>query len=162
MASGKTTIARLLSEKLHLPMFDLDHFIEEKSNMSIPEIFKNKGEIYFRKIETGFFKELLSQAQDCVISLGGGTPCYAGNHELLRSEEVISFYLKTSVKPLAERLYKSENRPLVVDSDIDALEEFIAKHLFDRSFYYNHATKTISTDDKSAEQVADEIIAKLA
>jgi shikimate kinase len=162
MGSGKTTIARLLSQKLNLPMLDLDNFIEEKSRMSISEIFKSKGEIHFRKIESQFFKELLNRPGDCIISLGGGTPCYANNHQLLMAEGVISFYLKTSIAVLSERLQKSENRPLITDSDNESLKEFIAKHLFDRSFYYNKVSKVVSTDEKPPEQVANEIIQKLA
>ena len=60
MASGKSTIGKQLSEKVFVPFIDLDEYIELKENSSITNIFKEKGEIYFRKIEHRYLKELLS------------------------------------------------------------------------------------------------------
>jgi shikimate kinase len=69
-----------------------------------------------------------------IISLGGGTPCYANNHELLK-EGVISIYLKASIDTLFARLsYNKSKRPLIADKTNEEMKEFIAMHVFERSF----------------------------
>lgn len=75
MGSGKSTVGIKLAKKLSLPLIDLDHFIEEKEQMSIGELFQNKGEIYFRKQEMSYLEFLLSSSEAMILSLGGGTPC---------------------------------------------------------------------------------------
>ncbi len=162
MGSGKTTLAKLLSEKIQIPSYDLDQIIEEKEQKSISDIFKTKGEIYFRKQEHLLFKEILDSPQNLILSLGGGTPCYANNHELLKDEETISIYLKASVDTILERLESVKDRPLLSGMAKDEKQEFIAKHLFDRSYYYNQAKYTISVDGKSPERIVQDIILLLA
>ena len=163
MASGKTSVGEVLAKQLQVPHIDLDLEIEKAAQMTIPEIFERKGEIYFRKMEHRLFVELLREPRPFVLSLGGGTPCYSNNHELLQSDGISSFYLKASVPTLVERLsVAGQNRPLIELNGADALTEFIAKHLFDRSYYYNHATHIVSVDGKSVEDIASEIRAALA
>lgn len=162
MGSGKTTIAKLLSEKLHIVPSDLDEIIEEKTNLPITAIFEQKGEVYFRKQEHMLLKELLSQKGDLILSLGGGTPCYANNHELINQEGVVSIYLKASIETLFGILNLAKNnRPLIAALEGEQLKEFIAMHLFERSFYYNHATHKVVIDNKTPEATADEIIGLL-
>jgi shikimate kinase len=158
MGSGKSTIAKLVSNKLQLPFKDLDLCIEENEQMSISAIFKTKGEIYFRKIEHLFFKTLIASEESFVLSLGGGTPCYANNYQLLCGNDIVSIYLKTSVQNLYQRLKTDkETRPLVSNKSPEELKEFIAQHLFERSFYYNQALHTINTDGKSPQEIVAEI-----
>ena len=71
MASGKSTIGRLLAKKLNLKFFDTDFIIEKKAKMKIIEIFQKKGEPYFRNLEKKITLSLLNK-NNCVISLGGG------------------------------------------------------------------------------------------
>jgi shikimate kinase len=158
MAVGKTTIARFLAQKMNLKWVDLDKIIEEKMNLSIKELFQQKGEIYFRKIEHEIFKELVKKNEKLIISLGGGTPCYANNHLFLNGDEVVSIYLQASIAVIFDRLkeVKSE-RPLVVNQNDENLKAFIAKNLFDRSFFYNQATFKICVDAKTPEEITDEI-----
>lgn len=159
MAVGKTTIASLLSEKIGLKMVDLDILIEEKINLSVTEIFKEKGEIFFRKVEHEIFKELLESKEDLIISTGGGTPCYANNHLLLNTNSTTSIYLKASLECIFERLKSAKiNRPLVSNQSDAELKEFIAKHIFERSFFYNQATFNISIDNKNPEVIVREIV----
>ena len=163
MGSGKSTIAQSLSEKTKIKVLDLDKIIENRTNLSIKTIFDTKGELYFRKLEHEIFKELMASDEKLIISLGGGTPCYANNHEMLQGENVASFYLKGSIETLYGRLISiKENRPLIAEQSEDDMKEYIAKHLFDRSFYYNQATHKISIDDKSVEEVVNDIVDKLA
>lgn len=159
MAVGKTTIASLLSEKIGLKMVDLDNLIEEKTNLSVSDIFEHKGEIYFRNIEHEILKEVLENEEKLIISTGGGTPCYANNHLLINSKNAISIYLKASLPIIFERLKSDKkNRPLVANQSDEELEEFIAKHLFERSYFYNQATFKISIDNKNPEIIVKEII----
>lgn len=163
MGSGKTTIAKMLSEKIKWNVLDLDKIIEERLNLSVKTIFETKGEIYFRKIEHQIFSELMASNQNIILSLGGGTPCYAGNHLLLNGEGVISIYLKASIETLCGRLSAAKpDRPLLSALEKEEMQEFIAKHLFDRSYYYNQAAYKLAVDGKSPETIVTEIEAILA
>ncbi|MDR6968323.1 shikimate kinase [Flavobacterium arsenatis] len=158
MGSGKTTIAKLLSEKINLKVLDLDKIIEERLNLSVKTIFETKGEIYFRKIEHQIFSELMKNDESMILSLGGGTPCYAENHLLLNGEGVTSIYLKASIETLFERLSDAKSeRPLLSEMEEEKMKEFIAKHLFDRIFYYNQATIKLSVDGKDTATIVKEL-----
>jgi shikimate kinase len=96
MGCGKSVIGAFLAEKLQIPFYDLDQEIEKETQISIAELFQTRGEIYFRKKENEILKTFLAKENDFVLSLGGGTPCYYNNHELLLQEDVFSIYLKAS------------------------------------------------------------------
>lgn len=163
MGCGKSTIAQNLSKIINIPFLDLDNCIEKKTNLSIKEIFEKHGEIYFRKLEHEIFLELLQSSEDSIIGLGGGTPCYANNHLLLQREDITSIYLKASIETLYNRLvYNKSKRPLIADMNEDEMKEFIAKHLFDRSFYYNHAQHKVVVDNKTVDETVDDILEILA
>jgi shikimate kinase len=158
MGCGKSVIGDFLAKKLQLPFYDLDNEIEKLSQISISELFESKGEIYFRKKENEILKTFLDKKEDFVLSLGGGTPCYFNNHELLQQENVFSIYLKASANTLVNRLInEKDKRPLLHNQDEVSLKDFINKHLFDRNFYYHQATKIVIVDNKSVGQIANEI-----
>lgn len=164
MASGKSTIGRILAKKLDYDFIDLDDFIEEKEKMAVSSVFKTKGEIYFRKIESQYLKEIISEKANIVLSLGGGTPCYNSNMDvILNANNVKSVYLKASIKTLIDRLKNEKSkRPLVAHIETDeVLTEFIGKHLFERGQYYNQASKVVSTDDKAETVIIDELLFEL-
>lgn len=157
MASGKSAIGKVLATNLKIDFIDLDSYIEEKENLEISEIFQKKGEIYFRKKESEYLNEVLNLKKNLVISLGGGTPCYANNIEVIK-EESTSFYLKASIQTIFERLKnETAQRPLVAALGIENLTEYIAKHLFERGIFYKQADKTIIVDDKSITEITNEI-----
>lgn len=159
MAGGKSTVARVLSAKTGINYVELDDLIEEKCNLNIDQIFKSKGEIYFRKIEHEIFTQLVENEQRLIISTGGGTPCYANNHLRLNSKNTLSIYLKSSLPILVERLKLEKNkRPLVASLTKEELMEFVAKQLFERSYFYNQATYILDTDNKNADIISQEII----
>jgi shikimate kinase len=163
MGSGKSTIANRLSKITSIPYLDLDKCIEERTNLSISAIFETYGEIYFRKLEREIFMELLDNPEELIIGLGGGTPCYANNHELLKGENILSIYLKASVETLFERLVANKSkRPIIANKNEEEMKEFIAKHLFDRSFYYNQAMYKVSIDGKSKDETTQDILVILA
>jgi len=158
MGSGKSTIARLLAQKLQITYKDLDEIIENDAQMTINTIFKNKGELHFRKKEHQILKELMSSEESFVLSLGGGTPCYANNDEFLNGPSIVSFYLKVPIEILSKRLInEKETRPLIADKNAEELKDFIAQHLFERSHYYHKATNTIDVAEKSPEEILAEI-----
>jgi len=158
MGSGKTVIAALLAQKIGFEVKDLDALIEKREQLSVGEVFARKGEIYFRKIEHLLLKELMASNEQFVLSLGGGTPCYANNHELLNGNGVISIYLKANIDTLFDRLVPSKSqRPLLAEKSDEDLKEFIAKHLFERSYFYNKASQVIVVDAKSPETIVSEI-----
>ncbi len=161
MGSGKSHISKVLSQKLDVKLIDFDKEIIFRNNMSIPEIFEKRGEIFFRKQEKLLLEEILSTEKTCILSLGGGTPAYYNNIEII-TQKSTSIYLRTSVKTLTERLLKQkQKRPLIAKiSDAD-LPEFIAKHLFERQPYYGQAKFTVITDSKTPEEIVAEIIALL-
>lgn len=163
MGCGKSTIAQNMSKITNIPFLDLDKCIEDRINLSINEIFEKHGEIYFRKLEHEMFVELLQSPEKSIIGLGGGTPCYANNHELFKGEDVISIYLKASIETLYGRLvHNKSKRPLIAEMSEEEMKEFIAKHLFDRSFYYNQAQYKVTVDDKTVEETVQDILAILA
>ncbi len=131
MASGKSTIGREISKKLDMKFIDLDDYISKREKTSISEIFKVKGEIYFRRIENLYLSEILNSKDSIILSLGGGTPCYSNNMELILNSEASSIYIKASIKTLVARLTSEKNkRPLVADLENDKLIEFVAKASF--------------------------------
>ena len=163
MGCGKSTIANKLSGMIQIPYIDLDEYIEKKTNLTINQIFETHGEIHFRKLEHTYFVELLNLPEQIIIGLGGGTPCYANNHELLMGDGVTSIYLKASIDTLFNRLVSNKSkRPLIADKSEEEMREFIAKHLFDRSFYYNQAMHKVTVDDKSIEETVNDILNLLA
>lgn len=163
MGAGKSTISQKLAQELNIPCYDLDHEIEKQEQQSISTLFAAKGELFFRKLEHQIFHQILNKEERAVISLGGGTPCYANNHEVLQRKDVQSFYLKASIQTLTERLEKEkEHRPMLQTNTEDTLETYIAKHLFDRSYFYYQAKHIIPVDTKPIEQIVKEITALLS
>ena len=158
MASGKSTIGREISKKLDMKFIDLDDYISKREKRAISDIFKVKGEIYFRRIESLYLSEILNSKDNFILSLGGGTPCYSNNMDLIMNSEAVSIYIKAGIKTLVSRLTAEKNkRPLVAELEDDKLVEFVAKHLFERGFFYEQASMTVNTEDKSAEEITTEI-----
>jgi shikimate kinase len=109
------------------------------------------------------FLELLQSSENAIIGLGGGTPCYANNHLLLQRDDIVSVYLKASIDTLYNRLvHNKSKRPLIANMDEDEMKEFIAKHLFDRSFYYNHAQHKVAVDNRTIDETVQDILDILA
>lgn len=164
MASGKSTLGKILATKLNYSFIDLDDYIEEEEKSSVSDIFKTKGEIYFRGKETDYLKDILSSKNKLVLSLGGGTPCYSGNMQVIKdAENATSIYLNASITTLVERLKTEKSkRPLIAHLKTgELLTEFIGKHLFERTQFYSQAEVTISTDNKNEKDIIEELICEL-
>lgn len=159
MGSGKSTIGRLLAERLDHSFVDLDEHLEKAEGMSIAQIFDKKGEIYFRKKESHYVSELLTDCNDIILSLGGGTPCYGNNMGHILELTASVFYLKVSVNELNTRLLSEKSeRPLIKNVDDEDLPEFIGKHIFERGRFYQKANYTIECDNKEPKIIASEIV----
>lgn len=157
MGSGKTHISKKLSEKLNFKLIDLDAQIVQKNQKAISKIFADKGEIYFRKQEKEILDEILDQSDDIILSLGGGTPAYYNNMEIINQKSK-SIFLRANISTLCSRLLSEKaSRPLVAKIPEVDLPEYIAKHLFERNYFYNQAQFTVSTDSKSANEIVAEI-----
>ena len=161
MGSGKSHISKILSEKINFKLLDLDREISKRLKQTIPEIFEKKGEIFFRKTEREVLEEILATEENIVLSLGGGTPVYYNNMEIINLNSK-SIFLRANINTLVERISKQkEKRPLIAKLSDEDLPEFIAKHLFERNAYYSKAQFTISTDNREPEDIVKEIKEKL-
>ncbi len=161
MASGKSTVAQLLASKLNFMVVDLDDYITKTTGLKINEIFKLKGEIYFRNLESRFLKELLQQKKQFVLALGGGTPCYGDNLKVIK-EQAYSIYINLPITTLVKRLETEKHqRPLIANLNDTNLIKFVSKHLFERQVYYNQAQIIIPAKGLKPEEICQKIIKQL-
>jgi shikimate kinase len=154
MGVGKTTIAKLLANKLKLFFFDTDQIIEQQEKRSIAEIFKKKGELYFRLLETGLLKQYNSKG---IMACGGGLAIHNNNMELINSKG-ISIYLKASSNHLYNQLKDDkQDRPLIANITNEELELYIGKELKNRSPFYELSQHTILVDGKNKAEILREV-----
>jgi len=164
MGSGKSIIGKTLAKNLNYKYVDLDDQIEVMQGKSINAIFEDKGELYFRKLESQILDDILEDTANMVISLGGGTPCYGNNFErICQQKNTTSIYLKASIQTLTERLLAEKmHRPVISHLETrEALEEFVRKHLFERAYYYNQSDMSVVVDEKTPEAIVTQIMEKL-
>lgn len=146
MGSGKTTAGKKLASLLGWSFIDLDIKIEEDEGKTIPEIFSENGEEYFRIAESRLLKRL-DLEKDTVISTGGGTPCYSNNMNLMLGQG-LTIYLKLTPLQLRSRLSESKgDRPLIKDMDHEELLYFISEKLSVRENFYNRSAITVDGID---------------
>ena len=158
MGAGKTTVAHILGEKLNIKSIDIDTLIEQNEGEKISEIFSNKGEEYFRKIEKETIENIFTPTpENLVISLGGGALENSETREFLLNNSTV-IYLKTSPKIIYERIKNNTSRPLLCDNmSVEKITEILEK----REANYQSATITITTDNKTPNQIAEENIGVL-
>ncbi len=156
MGSGKSTVGRLLSSELFLPFVDLDEVIVEKTGLSIPDIFKLKGETGFREIERELLADILSREErGLVLSTGGGAPAYRDNMELI-NRYATSVFLYADLNTIYSRILGDTNRPLA-SLGKEQLKELYRKRLP----FYRKAHFTVDTFGKSPEEVTRKVISLL-
>lgn len=125
MGCGKSTIGKLISKKLGMSFTDLDSYIENKENMSIPEIFEKKGEPYFREAEVKAVAELADK-NNAVIACGGGTILNDKSAETASKCGTVIF-LDVPFELCYSRIKDDKNRPLVVNNSKDELRKIFNK-----------------------------------
>ena len=164
--SGKGTVGRILAQRLNKPFFDIDVLIERECGEHISTIFEHYGEQYFRSCESRLLAQVVQSEENAVVATGGGVITKAENRSLIRSRGV-SVYLMVDPQTALDRLNRQhhekqaqgevpEIRPLLIGSDpLKSLRTLLQ----DRSIWYEDAHFTCSTLNKSAQRVAQEIIA---
>ena len=165
MGAGKSVVGKLLSQINGFNFYDLDEYIEAKEGKKVSEIFNQNNEVYFRKIENKYLKEISLLKDNKIISTGGGTPCFQNNFEIINeSPNSTSIYLKANIDVLVNRLkYSIDNRPIISHlTDEYKLKEFITKHLFERNYYYEKSKIKIVTDNLEPTEIVKLIASKLA
>jgi shikimate kinase len=153
MGVGKSTIGKRLAKSLKLKFVDVDKAIEEKEKNTVSEIFNNKGESYFRKIEKKITLEVLKKSE-LVIALGGGAFINSSiRKEVLNS--CTSIWLDLNVKSILLRLKNVNKRPLLNQNN---LEKTLNKIYLDRKRIYNESNFRIKCESKNIKVITDRII----
>ena len=156
MGAGKTTVGRRLANRLGRQFMDSDEEIERAAQMSIPEIFEQRGEGEFRVGEMRVIARLLKE-KDIVLATGGGAFINLETRAMVKAEAV-SVWLKADIDVLFERVYRRSNRPLLKTADPKGtLEKLIAE----RYPIYQEADITVISRDVPQDQVAGDVVTAL-
>lgn len=145
MGAGKTTLGKVLAQKMGLTFYDLDEYIEDRFHRTIPQIFAESGESGFRDLERRMLHEV-AEFEDVIISCGGGTPCFFDNMDYMNTcGETV--FLNASPEALkAHLLMGKTQRPLIQGKSPEELLDFIKDSLQKRLPYYQKAKHTLSID----------------
>ena len=142
MGAGKTTIGKALSKELGITFYDLDWYIESRMRKTVSQIFAERGEEGFRKIEHNMLHEV-AEFEDVIISCGGGTPCFFDNMDYLNQQGQV-VYLKADPEVLYKHLMMAKTeRPLIKGKSHDELLAFIREQLEKREPFYTKARYTL-------------------
>ena len=145
MGSGKTTVGKALSKQTGMMFYDLDWYIESRMRKTVSQIFAEKGEEGFRKIEYNMLHEV-AEFEDVIISCGGGTPCFFDNMDYLNQQGDV-VYLKASPETLYKHLLMAKiERPLLKDKTPEELIAYITEHLKERASFYEKAHYTLDVN----------------
>lgn len=145
MGAGKTTLGKVLAQKMGLTFYDLDDYIEDRFHRTIPQIFAESGESGFRDLERRMLHEV-AEFEDVIISCGGGTPCFFDNMDYMNTcGETV--FLNASPEALKVHLLMGKTqRPLIQGKSPEELLDFIKDSLQKRLPYYKKAKHTLSID----------------
>jgi len=156
MGSGKSKIARELGKRLKSEVITTDDLAQVKEGQSIHDIFKSKGEAYFRDLEQGIIKDISSR-QGIVIDCGGGVVLRKENLQQLKTNGIV-FYLQATPEVIYERIKHETHRPLLkVPDPLGCIKELLEQRLP----LYNQADFTIDANDASIEGPVVEILKKI-
>jgi len=154
MGSGKSTIGKILANKIDMPFVDLDTEIEKNTGKSITEIFRNDGQDIFRAIES----QQLRDVDNSVVSCGGGIIMDEKNCIIIKKNGR-TILLTASMEELSNRLKDSYKRPLFSKNNI--IETLTKLWLERQSQYLKTADIAVKTDGKIPQRIADEILSRL-
>ena len=157
MGSGKSTIGALLSKKMNMKFIDLDTKIEAIEKQTINQIFKLKGEKYFRAIEVETILSLLNfKEKDLVLSLGGGSFLDEKVRKNVKNVS-LSFWLNWKPLTIIKRIRKSSKRPLIQDLN----DQEIKRMMLERNRYYSKSYFKIDCDNHKKNEIVDKIVSVL-
>lgn len=153
--SGKTTVAKQLSQKLNKEYIEMDELIAQKLSMSIPEIVEKHGWEFFRDIESEVTKEV-GLLNNKIVSTGGGVILRPQNIAALKKNGKL-FWLKARVDTLLQRIGVDPNRPALThkQSQKEEMEEILKQR---HSLYQKAADAIIETEGKTIENIYEEIL----
>jgi len=145
-ASGKTTLGKVLAEKLGYPFIDLDAEIERRENCSVNSLFAKRGEPYFRQAEASLLREISLSRQSFVMASGGGAPCFYDGIEFMNSVG-ITVFLDVPVDVLSARLDKNQAgfRPLL--HSVASVSETLQQLRLSRLKFYEQAIYRVTHPD---------------
>lgn len=156
MGAGKSTVARRLAELTGAQRIEMDQWIEEQQKEKITDIFSKYGEEYFRDLETELLKSLVKQ-QNLIVSCGGGSVLRDENARLMKEAGRI-ILLSATAETVYERVKHSTNRPILNGNmSVEYIRELLEKR---RARYESVADEMIVTDQKTVEQICEEIRGK--
>lgn len=157
MGSGKTYWGHQLSQKLGIPFFDMDEQVVAHEGKTIVDIFSEKGEEYFRMLETDVLHIITESHENFVIACGGGSPCYFNNIEYMNNAG-ITVWINTPIETIFQRLIKEkEKRPLIKALTDEQLKAYINKKFADRKIYYDQAAITIDEEPLQLDKLVEMI-----
>ena len=154
MGSGKSTVGKILAEKLNMKFVDIDKLIEEKEGMKIKDIFEQKGESYFRELERKQIEAIVNQ-EGLVVSTGGGLGANLNNMNLMKKNGDV-VWLDVSLNTVLDRLKNDQDRPLLKQPT-----EKIKQLFEERKNVYRLANIRINADKKTPSQIVEEILTKI-
>ncbi len=158
MGAGKSTIAECLRQNYGRKVVEMDQKIEEQEQMAISRIFEEKGEDYFRGLETKLLQKLRGQP-NLVVSCGGGVPLRVCNVEVMKESGQVIF-LTATPETVYRRVKDSHNRPLL---EKNKNIPFIASLMNERKSWYEAAADyLVATDNRAAEEICKEIMERLS
>ena len=145
MGAGKTTVGKALSKEINIPFYDLDWYIESRMRKTVKQIFDEKGEEGFRKIEHTMLHEV-AEFENVIISCGGGTPCFFNNMDYM-NQQGETIYLKATPEVLYGHLKMGKTvRPLLLNKTPEEVKVFIKEQLKVREPYYAKAKYTLDVN----------------
>lgn len=156
MASGKSSMGKVLSKSMNIPFLDIDKEIEFHEKSSIKSIFENDGEKYFRKLERRIIIENLEKKKTTVIALGGGAFLNAAVRKKV-NEKSVSVWLDVNMATIIRRLKKNRNRPLIENKSDEDIKKIYEKRLK----YYEMAKIHIDCNKKTKIECVEELISQL-
>lgn len=147
---GKSTIGKELAQRLQYRFLDLDTYLEEQEGLTVPEVFEQRGQEYFRQAEAQALRRAAALAEPLVVATGGGAPCFWENMSFMVSHGT-SIYLKLSPSELASRLtdFDLHARPLLRDKTPGQLLMYLSDTLTLREKFYGQATFTVAAGTSS-------------
>ena len=154
--SGKTTVAELVAKRLHVSVRDTDEDVEATAGQSVADLFVGEGEAVFRDLEEQAVTVALAE-HDGVLALGGGAVLRESTRQRLASHRVV--FLDVGLAASASRVGLGVSRPLLLGNVRGQLHALLAQR---RPLYEEVATWTVSTDDRTADEVADAVIDLIA
>jgi shikimate kinase len=162
MGAGKSVVAEVLAGKLGRRAVDTDHLVEERTGMGVTDLFAVRGEEAFREVESAAIGTLLGVEGPLVVSVGGGAVTRDANREVLQRLGTV-VWLRAEPATLAGRVGGGEGRPLLSAGGVEhARERLVELARQRRPFYEQVADLVVDTDTLSPEEVAGEIVRRLA